>query len=152
MSGFSGGFSAASIRSYVKSKKEQAAEEQRMFEAMAKTEREKLHQDFMEREVRPDAMDRIAALVQKMVDAGEKQVMLFQFPSDWLPDSGRAITSHDPNWHEHLDGFARRAYDYFQRELAPRGFQLRAEIQSWPGGMPGDVGFILTWKQAEDAP
>ena len=47
-------------------------------------------------------------------------------------------------------GFAKRAYDYFKRELEPRGFQMRAEILNWPGGMPGDVGFFLQWKRPEE--
>jgi hypothetical protein len=145
-----GGFSADSIRAYVARKKEAALAEQRAHEAAAKAEREKLREAFMEREIHPDALDRLAAVVRKAADAGDKQAMLFQFPSDWLPDQGRAITNRERNWHEKLDGFAKRAYDYFERELAPRGFQLRAEIVDWPGGMPGDVGFFLQWKRPEE--
>jgi hypothetical protein len=145
-----GGFSADSIQAYIAGKKEATAAEQRAHAAAAKAEREKLHAAFLEREVRPDALDRLATLVRKAVDAGEKQALLFQFPSGWLPDQGRAITNHDKNWHEKLDGFAKRAYEYYERELAPRGFQLRAEIISWPGGMPGDVGFFLQWKRSEE--
>jgi hypothetical protein len=81
---------------------------------------------------------------------GDKQALVVRFPSDWLPDQGRAITNHDRNWPEKLDGFAKRAYDYFKRELEPRGFQIRAEILDWPGGMPGDVGFFLQWKRPEE--
>ena len=143
-------FSAASVRNYIKSKKQQTEEEQHAYEAAAKAQREKLHELFMEREVKPEAMQRVAAVVQKAVERGEKQALIFQFPSDWLPDSGRGITSQDPNWHAKLDGFAQRAYAYFERELAPRGFQLRAQIMDWPGGMPGDVGFFLAWKSQED--
>jgi hydroxylamine reductase (hybrid-cluster protein) len=143
-------FSAASVRNFLRAKKQEAENEQRAYEAAAKAQREKLHEQFMEREVKPEALQNVAALVQKAIDRGEKQALLFQFPSDWLPDSGRAITSQDPLWHEKLDGFAKKAYIYFARELAPRGFQLRAQIVDWPGGMPGDVGFFLTWKSPED--
>ena len=151
MTSFGGSdFSADSVRAYLRSRKEKETEEQREFEIAAKAQREKLHEAFMQREVQPEALDRIAALVQKMVDRGEKQALLFQFPSGWLPDSGRAITNHDANWHTKLDGFASRAYAFYEKELAPRGFQLRAEILDWPGGMPGDVGFVLTWKRPEE--
>jgi hypothetical protein len=143
-------FSAASVRSFLRSKKQQAEDEQRAYEVAAKAQRDKLREEFMEREVQPEAMQRVVAMVQKAIERGEKQALLFQFPSDWLPDSGRAITSQDPNWPAKLDGFAKRAYDYFERELATRGFQLRAQIVDWPGGMPGDVGFYLTWKSQED--
>jgi hypothetical protein len=36
------------------------------------------------------------------------------------------------------------------RELAPRGFQLKAQILDWPGGIPGDVGWFLAWKYPEE--
>ena len=142
--------SANAVRAYLHSKKEEEEAKQRAFQASAKADLDKLHEAFNEREVQPEAMDRIAALVRKTVDMGDKQALLFQFPSDWLPDQGRAITNHAADWPEHLDGFAKRAYDYFKRELEPRGFQIRAEILNWPGGMPGDVGFFLQWKHAEE--
>ena len=143
--------SADAVRAHLRSKREEEAAKQRAHEAAAKSEREKLHEDFMKREVPPEAMDRVASMVSKAIEIGEKEVLLGRFPSDWLPDQGRAITNHDKNWHEKLDGFAKRAYDFFRRELEPRGFQLRAEIVDWPGGMPGDVGFYLTWKSPEEA-
>ncbi len=142
--------SADSVRAYMRGKKEEEEAKRRAYEASALAEREKLHEAFLQREVQPEAMDRVAALVRKAVDMGEKQVMVLQFPSDWLPDQGRAITNHERNWPEKLDGFAKKAYEYFQRELEPRGFQLRAEITDWPGGMPGNVGFFLQWKRPEE--
>ena len=94
-------------------------------------------------------MERIAAVVRRAVEHGEKQAMVLQFPSEWLPDSGRSLTTHDPNWHEKLDGFPKRAYEFYARELAPRGFQLKVEVIDWPGGMPGDCGWFLTWERPE---
>lgn len=150
MSIFGKEFSADSVRGFIKAKKDAEAAELAAYEAARKAEREKLKAEFNEREVRPEALERIAALVHKQIERGEKQALLFQFPSDWLPDQGRAVTNRDPDWHRKLQGFPQRAYAYFEKELAPRGFQLRAEILDWPGGMPGDVGFILTWKRPED--
>jgi hypothetical protein len=142
--------SADAVRSYLQSKKDEEASKQRAYEASAKAERDRLHEAFMEREVQPEAMDRIATLVRRTIDMGDRQALVVRFPSDWLPDQGRAITNHDKNWPEKLDGFAKRAYDFFQRELEPRGFQIRAEIVDWPGGMPGDVGFFLQWRRPEE--
>jgi hypothetical protein len=141
--------SAEGIRAYIQAKKDQQAAELRAHEAEAKAERETLHQAFLQREVQPEAMDRVATL-RKAVDAGEQHVLLFTFPSEWLPDQGRAITSHAADWPASLDGFARRAYDFFVEKLEPKGFQLRAEITDWPGGMPGSVGFFLRWKRPEE--
>jgi hypothetical protein len=142
--------SADAVRSYLQSKKDEETSKQRAYEASARAERDRLHEAFMEREVQPEAMDRIATLVRRTIDMGDKQALVVRFPSDWLPDQGRAITNHDKNWPEKLDGFAKRAYDFFVRELEPRGFQIRAEIVDWPGGMPGDVGFFLQWRRPEE--
>ena len=142
--------SADAVRAYLHSKKAEEEAKQRAFEASTKIELDKLHESFNGREVQPEAMDRIATLVRKTIDMGDKQALVLRFPSDWLPDQGRAITNHDKDWYQKLDGFPKRAYDFFKRELEPRGFQIRAEILNWPGGMPGDVGFFLQWKAAEE--
>src|SRR3954452_3748660 len=142
--------SADAVRAYLNSKKEEEEAKQRAFHASAKAELDKLHEAFKEREVQPEAMDRIATLVRKTIDMGDKQALVLRFPSDWLPDQGRAITNHDKNWHEKLDAFPKRAYDYFKRELEPRGFQISAAIVDWPRGMPGDVGLFLQWKNSEE--
>ena len=142
--------SADAVRAYLHSKKAEEEAKQRAFEASTKIELDKLHESFDGREVQPEALDRIATLVRKTIDMGDKQALVLRFPSDWLPDQGRAITNHDKDWYDKLDGFPKRAYDFFKRELEPRGFQIRAEILNWPGGMPGDVGFFLQWKAAEE--
>ena len=49
----------------------------------------------------------VAALVAKQIEHGEKQTLLFQFPSDWQPDQGRAVTNHDPDWPRKLEGSPR---------------------------------------------
>jgi hypothetical protein len=143
----SGGFTAASIRAYTARKKEEASAKRVAHEAAVKADRDILHEAFLKREVSPEALSRVESVVRKAVEAGEKEVMVFQFPSDWLPDQGRAITNQDKDWTRKLDGFAKRAFEYYERELAPRGFQLRAGIVNWPGGMPGDVGFFLRWHE-----
>ena len=142
--------SADAVRAYLHSKKAEEEAKQRAFEASTKIELDKLHESFDGREVQPEAMDRIATLVRKTIDMGDKQALVLRFPSDWLPDQGRAITNHDKDWYAKLDGFPKRAYDFFKRELEPRGFQIRAEILNWPGGMPGEVGFFLQWKAVEE--
>ena len=142
--------SADAVRAYLHSKKAEEEAKQRAFEASTKIELDKLHESFDGREVQPEALDRIATLVRKTIDMGDKQALVLRFPSDWLPDQGRAITNHDKDWYQKLDGFPKRAYDFFKRELEPRGFQIRAEILNWPGGMPGEVGFFLQWKAVEE--
>jgi len=45
-----------------------------------------------------------------------------------------------------LEGGPRLAYEFWHDHLRPLGFGLRAEVLEYPGGMPGDIGFFLTWK------
>lgn len=150
MSIFGKSFNADAVHAYIQATKAKEAAEKQAAQDAHKAELEKLRQSFLDRDVQADALERIAALVARQIERGEKQALLFQFPSDRLPDQGRGITSHDPEWHRKLDGFPQRAYAYFAKELAPRGFQLKVEIVDWPGGMPGDVGFYLTWKRPEE--
>lgn len=142
--------SASAIWDHIAKKKQADLDALRAKEAAAKADRDALRDSFVAREVQPEAMERIALLVRRAIENGDKRALLLQFPSEWLPDSGRGITSHDPNWHERLEGFPRRAYDFYARELAPRGFQLQVEILDWPGGMPGDVGWFLAWKHPDE--
>ncbi|WP_198369978.1 hypothetical protein [Roseomonas rosulenta] len=145
-----GNLSAQAIWDTIAQRKRAAEDQRRAQEAAAKAERDAIRESFKERDVQPEAMERIAAAVRRAVENGDKRVLVLQFPSEWLPDSGRGITTHDPNWHERLEGFPRRAFDFYTKELAPRGFQLQVEILDWPGGMPGDVGWYLTWKHPEE--
>ena len=142
--------SADGIRAYIQARKDEEEAKRRAHEAEQRAEQERFHKAFLEHEIQPEAMDRIAAAVRKAVDMGERQVMLGKFPSAWLKDQGRAVTNHATNWAETLDGAALRFHRFFLAELEPRGFQLRAEILDWPGGMPGDVGLFLTWKRPDD--
>ena len=79
---------------------------------------------------------------------------LTRAPSDytWVKRAqGDVLLAHGrdpyfPGWPDTLQGFAREFYEFWERELKPKGFGLRAEIVSFPGGLPGDVGAFLTWR------
>jgi hypothetical protein len=122
----------------------------RMDEATALKKRQEdearqVHLAFMERDIHPDVKQRVSTAVRRAAERGEQQVLVIQFPSDWCSDRGRAINNADADWPKTLTGFAKRAYDYYEKELKPRGYGARAEILNFPGGMPGDVGLYLTW-------
>lgn len=142
--------SASAIWNHIAEKKKAAEAERIAQEEAAKAERAKLREAFEQREIQPEALDRIATVVRRAVEAGEKEALVLRFPSEWLPDQGRSITSHDPEWRAKLTGFPKRVHDFYMRELAPRGFQLKAQILDWPGGIPGDVGWFLAWKHPEE--
>jgi hypothetical protein len=136
---------ADSVRAIIEQKRKDLLEQQEKQLAATKAEQQRLQKEFAEREVKPRALELIASLIEKAVDRGEHELMVMRFPSAWLPDHGRAINNKEKNWPDKLDGFARRAYEYYEKEVKPRGFGIKATILEWPGGMPGDVGLFLTW-------
>ncbi|HEY1385112.1 MAG TPA: hypothetical protein VGF43_15935, partial [Dongiaceae bacterium] len=57
----------------------------------------------------------------------------------------RRINNMEPDWPNSLEGFAKKAYEYYMAELKPLGFKLHAQVLDYPGGMPGDIGMYLRW-------
>jgi len=108
-------------------------------------ERDEFRQMFMSRDIHPDVFDRVSRLVKGAAERGQREVMVFQFPSAYCTDRGRAINNFEPEWPQTLTGFAKKAYEFYEKELEPAGYKLRAEIVDYPGGMPGDVGIFLRW-------
>lgn len=137
--------SADAARAVIDRKRRELRDQEEKQAAAAKAEQDRLRKEFAERDATPQALELIASLIGKAVERDEREVMVMRFPSSWLPDHGRSINNKDKNWPNKLDGFARRAYEYYEKELRPRGFEIKAAILEWPGGMPGDVGLFLTW-------
>ena len=104
-----------------------------------------LREAFMSRKVAPEAVERINAAVRIAAQNGQHHLQMITFPSSYCSDGGRRINIADPEWPTTLTGFAKDAYDFYQRELHPLGYKLRAEIISFPGGMPGDVALSIAW-------
>ena len=111
----------------------------------ADDERHHLHDAFMEEELVPDVFERASRMVKGAAERGEREVLAIRFPSEYCTDRGRAINNSEPNWPETLTGFAKRAYEFFLKELQPKGYKVRAQIMDFPGGLPGDVGIFLRW-------
>ena len=116
-------------------------------QAKKKKEQQQLEmrEAFMTREVQPEAIDRVNRVVRIAAEQGLHEVQLFTFPSTYCSDRGRMINIADPAWPTSLEGFAKRAFQFFEKELRPLGYKLHAEIINFPDGMPGDVGLYLKW-------
>jgi hypothetical protein len=62
-----------------------------------------------------------------------------RFPNSKCTDGGRAINSFEPEWPQTLTGFAKKGHEFYEKELAPLGYKVRAQIlnaahrQSWSG-------------------
>ena len=111
----------------------------------ADEERHHLHDAFMAEELVPDVFERASRMVKGAAERGEREVLAIRFPSEYCTDGGRAINNFEPNWPETLTGFAKRAHEFFLKELQPKGYKVRAQIMDFPGGVPGDVGIFLRW-------
>jgi hypothetical protein len=121
------------------------AEEEKQLRQKKKQQEGELREAFMSRHVAPDAIERINNAVRVAAQNGHHHLQVITFPSSYCSDGGRRINIADPEWPTTLTGFAKDAYDFYNKELRPLGYKLQAEITSFPGGMPGDVGLSLAW-------
>ena len=95
--------------------------------------------------------DAIMRKIAKAFADGEKELMLFAFPSELCSDGGRHINNSLEGWEATLPGAARRVWEFWRDDLQPRGFRFFVRIISYPDGMPGDVGVFFSWpKELED--
>ena len=116
-------------------------------------EREKKHQKdqetlrdaFMNQHLRPDAKERFTRAVRDAAARGVNEIQVARFSSDYCTDGGRAINNFEPDWPSSLTGYAREAYEVYDRYLKEKGYKLRAQILDYPDGIPGDVGLFLRW-------
>jgi len=120
-------------------------DEERKLKQKKEQDQSELREAFMSREIHPEVIDRINRAVRIAAQDGKHQIQVLTFPNTFCSDGGRRINIGDPEWPSTLEGFAKRAYDFYQKELRPHGYKLHAEIISFPGGMPGDVGLFLKW-------
>ena len=123
------------------------SERQEATTAAKKAEEHKaeLRKAFMEKEMRPDIMENLMTAVKHHAEQGQHEFLVLQFSSDLLTDGGRRVNNFEPDWPDSLQGFAKRAYDYFEEHLKPAGYRLHAQILDYPHGNLGDVGLFLTW-------
>jgi hypothetical protein len=120
-------------------------EERRQEKRKAEAHELELREAFMVRDVDPQVVERINKAVRIAAGQGSRQLQVMTFPCRFCSDRGRAINNGDPEWPSTLEGFAKRAFEFYVKELKPLGYKLHAEIISFPGGIPGDVGLFLKW-------
>ncbi|MBP2295807.1 hypothetical protein [Azospirillum rugosum] len=108
-------------------------------------EQESVRDAFMHQHIRPDAKERFTRAVRAAAERGVNEIQITRFPSSYCTDGGRAINNFEADWPDSLTGYAREAYEVFDKHLRSKGYKLRAQILDYPGGMPGDVGLFLRW-------
>jgi hypothetical protein len=92
-----------------------------------------------------EAIKRVAVIIQRAVANGLNEVQVYRFPNQLCTDHGRAINQQEAGWEKTLTGLPKEMYEFWDRQLRPRGYKLRVQIIDFPGGMPGDVGITLKW-------
>lgn len=108
-------------------------------------EQKDLKHIFMDREIHPQAFERVNAAVRRAAEQGIHEIQAFVFPATYCNDKGRRINNLEHDWPDSLEGFAKRAYEFYVKELQPLGYKLRAQVLDYPHGMPGDIGIFLSW-------
>ncbi|WEK49452.1 MAG: histidine kinase [Candidatus Kaistia colombiensis] len=106
----------------------------------------KFTESFLRDQVSEQEIATVRRLAMNAVKSGKYEALVYNFPSVLCTDGGRAINSADPQWPETLQGKAKQFYDRYLQYAKPQGFRLSAMIIDFPGGIPGDVGFFLSWK------
>jgi hypothetical protein len=92
-----------------------------------------------------EAIRRVTVIIQRAVGNGLTEVQVFRFPNRLCTDGGRAINNQEPGWESTLTGVPKEIYQFWSRQLRPKGYKLRCQIVDFPNGMPGDVGVTLSW-------
>ena len=110
-----------------------------------KEEGDALREAFMSRDVHPEVKQRVNSVIARAAENGLNEVMAISFPASYCNDAGRRINNAEPDWPDSLEGFAKVAMRYYEKELKPLGYRVQARILDYPGGMPGTVGIFLRW-------
>ena len=128
-------------------------------EAAEKAEQEARHaaeaalekQALIDRFIKPSGLSEdekiqlAARVIQRAIRNGLKEVQVYRFPNILCTDYGRAINQQEKGWENTLTGIPKEIYQLWKDYLQPRGYEIRYIVVDFPGGMPGDIGVILSW-------
>jgi hypothetical protein len=93
-----------------------------------------------------EALERAAAIVNRAIKNGLTEVEVLRFPNALCTDHGRAINNDlEPGWENTLTGLPKEMYQFWDRQLRPRGYKVRFQVVDFSGGVPGDIGITLKW-------
>jgi hypothetical protein len=143
-----GAFSAADLRRRMAEREAaKAVEELRHMQELEEKQKAVIEEFHKPPARTPDQlMQLLMQLVNQAAERGQSEVQVYRFPNTLCTDRGRRINNSEPDWDKTLEGRPKLGFEFWREQLRPLGFGLKAEILEYPGGMPGDVGFFLTWK------
>ena len=82
------------------------------------------------------------AIVERAMRNGKTEVQIIRFQTS-------LHRNMDKDWPSTLIGRPLQAFEFWRDHLQPHGYGLKAMIVDWPQGLPGDIGFFLTWGDAK---
>jgi hypothetical protein len=138
---------AKEIQKQTALKEAEKAEQYARLQAAAEAEKRKL----IEKLSKPSGLTEeekvklASTVIQRAVRNGLTEVQVYRFPRTLCTDNGRAINQQEPGWEQTLTGIPLEMYRLWDKYFRPRGYKFRAEIVSYPDGVPGDVGITLAW-------
>jgi hypothetical protein len=92
-----------------------------------------------------EKIKRASAVIQRAVRNGLTEVQVYRFPNILCTDRGRAINQMEPGWENTLTGIPKEIFQLWKDYLQPRGYKIAYQIIDFPGGVPGDIGIVLSW-------
>ena len=92
-----------------------------------------------------EALRRVGIIIERAVSNGLSEVQVYRFPNALCTDHGRAINQQEQGWETTLTGLPKEMFQFWERQLRPRGYKIKFQIVDFPDGMPGDVGITLKW-------
>jgi len=92
-----------------------------------------------------EALRRVGIIIERAVSNGLTEVQVYRFPNALCTDHGRAINQQEQGWETTLTGLPKEMFQFWERQLRPRGYKIKFQIVDFPDGMPGDVGITLKW-------
>jgi hypothetical protein len=140
--------SAKEIQKQAALKEAEKAEEQMRAMAAAEAEKKSLIDELTKPSglTEEEKVKRAATVIQRAVRNGLHEVQVYRFPNILCTDRGRAINQMEKGWENTLTGIPKEIYQLWQDYLQPRGYKIAYQIIDFPGGVPGDIGIILSWK------
>ena len=141
-------FSAADLkRRMAEREAAKAAEEVRRMQAQQEQQKAVMAEFYKPPERTPEELlQQVMQLVNRAAENGQTEVQVYRFPNTMCTDRGRRVNNSEAGWEHTLEGRPKLGYEFWNDQLKPLGFGLKAEVVEYPGGMPGDIGFFLTWK------
>jgi hypothetical protein len=92
-----------------------------------------------------EAFKRAAAFINRAIDNGLTEVEVLRFPCALCTDDGRAINNREPGWETTLTGLPKEMYDFWHKHLKPQGYKAKAQVLTFPNGIPGEIGMTVSW-------